>query len=77
MKRKDDGLTLIREILSELPTPVKPAAKPQAVHPFTRFNQVNQLVGASEADLGFMARLHRAYRSQVKVRRTCAVSACP
>ena len=34
-------------------------ATPQAVHHFTRFDQVNQLVGASEADpdLGFMARL--------------------
>ena len=34
-------------------------ASPQARHHFTRFDQVNQLVGASEADpdLGFMARL--------------------
>ena len=34
-------------------------ATPQAVHHFTRFDQVNQLVGASEADpdLGFMARM--------------------
>ena len=34
-------------------------ASPQALHHFTRFDQVNQLVGASEADpdLGFMARL--------------------
>ena len=34
-------------------------ATPQAAHHFTRFDQVNQLVGASEADadLGFMARL--------------------
>ena len=32
---------------------------PQARHHFTRFDQVNQLVGASEADadIGFMARL--------------------
>ena len=32
---------------------------PQALHHFTRFDQVNQLVSASEAqpDLGFMARL--------------------
>ena len=34
-------------------------ASPQALHHFTRFDQVNQLVSASEADpdLGFMARL--------------------
>ena len=34
-------------------------ASPQAVHHFTRFDQVNQLVSASEADpdLGFMARM--------------------
>ena len=34
-------------------------ASPQALHHFTRFDQVNQLVGASEADpdMGFMARL--------------------
>ena len=34
-------------------------ASPQALHHYTRFDQVNQLVGASEADadLGFMARL--------------------
>ena len=33
-------------------------ATPQSLHHFTRFAQVNQLVGASEADpdLGFMAR---------------------
>ena len=34
-------------------------ATPQSLHHFTRFDQVNQLVGASEADpdLGFMARI--------------------
>ena len=34
-------------------------ASPQSRHHFTRFDQVDQLVGASEADadLGFMARL--------------------
>ena len=34
-------------------------ASPQALHHFTRFDQVNALVGASEADpdLGFMARM--------------------
>ena len=37
----------------------KDALTPQARHHFTRFDQVGQLVGASEADvdLGFMARL--------------------
>ena len=54
----EDGLTPIGEMLGELPVPLKPA-KPQAVHHFTRFDQVDQLVSASEAqpDLGFMARL--------------------
>ena len=34
-------------------------SSPQAIHHFTRFDQVDQLVGASEADpdLGFMARM--------------------
>ena len=38
---------------------LKAALTPQARHHFTRFDQVDQLVGASEAnaDLGFMARL--------------------
>ena len=38
---------------------LKDALTPQAKHHFTRFDQVDQLVGASEADpaLGFMARL--------------------
>ena len=38
---------------------LKDALTPQARHHFTRFDQVDQLVGASEAnaDLGFMARL--------------------
>ena len=33
-------------------------ASPQALHHFTRFDQVNQLIEASEADpdIGFMAR---------------------
>ena len=38
---------------------LKDALAPRARHHFTRFDQVNQLVGASEADadLGFMARM--------------------
>ena len=45
---------------SSLGVPVKAIreASPQALHHFTQTDQVNQLVGASEAeaDLGFMAR---------------------
>ena len=61
MARKRDGLVPIEEAISDLDGPVKKLrdATPQAVHHFTRFDQVNQLVEASEADpdLGFMARL--------------------
>ena len=44
----------------------KDALTPQARHRFTRFDQVNQLVGASEADadLGFMARMMAAFPSR-------------
>ena len=61
MARKRDGLVPVEEAISDLDGPVKKLrdATPQAVHHFTRFDQVNQLVGASEADpdLGFMARM--------------------
>ena len=61
MARKRDGLVPIGEAISDLDGPVKDLreAAPQALHHFTRFDQVNQLVGASEADpdMGFMARL--------------------
>ena len=61
MARKRDGLVPIEEAISHLDGPVKKLrdATPQAVHHFTRFDQVDQLVGASEADpdLGFMARM--------------------
>ncbi len=45
--------------LDDVPVPAIRDASPQARHHFTRFDQVNQLVTASEADpdLGFMARL--------------------
>ena len=60
MQSKRDGLIPIGEALGVLGGPVKSIrdATPQAVHHFTRFDQVNQLVSASEADpdLGFMAR---------------------
>ena len=56
-----EGLLPAAEVLSGLDGPVKAIreASPQALHHYTRFDQVNQLVGASEADsdLGFMARL--------------------
>ena len=61
MERKQDGLVLIGKGLPSLDGPVKAIrnASPQALRHFTRFDQVNQLVWASEADpdLGFMARL--------------------
>ncbi len=61
MQRKRAGLTSIGETISGLGGPVKAIreASPQALNHFTRFDQVNQLVGAGEADpdLGFMARL--------------------
>ncbi len=61
MKRQRDGLVPIGDALSSMGGPVQAIreASPQALHHFTRFDQVNQLVGASEADpdLGFMARL--------------------
>ena len=61
MARKRDGLVPIGEALADLSGPVKEIrdASPQAMHHFTRFDQVNQLVEASEADpdMGFMARL--------------------
>ena len=60
MQRKRGELVPIGEAFSDLLGPVKSIrdATPQAVHHFTRFDQVNQLVSASETtpDLGFMAR---------------------
>ena len=61
MQRKRDGLVPISDAVSELGGPVQALreASPQARHHFTRFDQVNQLVSASEADadMGFMGRL--------------------
>ena len=61
MQRQRGELVPIGDALADLGGPVKAIrdATPQALHHFTRFDQVNQLVGASEADpdLGFMARL--------------------
>ena len=60
MQSKQDGLIPIGEALADLPGPIQAirAASPQALHHYSRFDQVNQLVSASEADadLGFMAR---------------------
>ena len=61
MQRKRGELVPIGEVIADLPGPVKAIreASPQALHHFTQADQVNQLVGASEADadLGFMVRL--------------------
>ena len=61
MQRQRGELVPIGEALADLPGPVQALreASPQALHHFTRFDQVNQLVSASEADpdRGFMARL--------------------
>ena len=61
MVHKRNGLVPIASALADLPGPVKAIreASPQALHHFTRFDQVDQLVRASEADpdLGFMARM--------------------
>ena len=60
MQRKRDGLLPIREAFSGPDGSEKALqdASPQARHHFTQADQVNQLIGASEADpdLGFMAR---------------------
>ena len=61
MQRQRGELVPIGDALSSMGGPVQTIreASPQALHHFTRFDQVNQLVSASEAepDLGFMARL--------------------
>ena len=61
MQRQRGGLVPIGDALADLGGPVKAIrdASPQAMHHYTQADQVNQLVGASEADpdLGFMARL--------------------
>ena len=58
MQRKQ-GLVPVAEALADLPGPVQALIpSPPAQRHFTRFDQVNLLVGASEADAdrGFMAR---------------------
>ena len=61
MQRQRGELVPVGEVIADLPGPAQAIreASPQALHHFTRFDQVNQLVSASEADadLGFMARM--------------------
>ena len=62
MERKRDGLVPVGEFLLRPGRAGESAPRrlaSQAQHHFTRFDQVNQLVGVSEADpdQGFMARL--------------------
>ena len=61
MQSKRGELIPVGKIIGGLGGPVKAIrdASPQALRHFTRFDQVNQLVSASEADpdLGFMARM--------------------
>ena len=61
MQGKQNSLVPVAKLIADLDGPVKAIreASPQALHHFTQVDQVNQLVGASEADpdLGFMARL--------------------
>ena len=62
MQRKRDDLVPIGDAFSDLgdgPWQALREASPQARYHFTQADQVNQLVGASEADpdLGFMARM--------------------
>ena len=61
MERKQNNLVPIGEAFSGLDRPVKTIRESahQALHHFTQADQVDELVGASEADhdLGFMARL--------------------
>ena len=52
MQRKRRELVPVAEAFSDLSGPVAALrdASPQALHHFTRFDQVNQLVSASEAE---------------------------
>ena len=55
MERKQDGFVPLGDVNAGVELPdgraLTPAA-PQARHHFTRLDQINQLVGASEADAG-------------------------
>ena len=68
MERQRSELVPIGDALADLGGPVQAIreATPQALHHYTRFDQVNQLVSASETtpDLGFMARTGSGADSQ-------------
>ena len=53
MRRKRDELVTVAKVFSDLDGPVKAVRGVSALarHHFTQADQVNQLVGASEADL--------------------------
>ena len=63
MLRKRDGFVPLGDVVAGVELPdgraLPSPSTPQARHHFTRLDQINQLVAASEADadLGFMARL--------------------
>ena len=61
MQRQRGELVPVGEVFSDLGGPIQAIreATPQALHHYTRFDQVNQLVRASEADpeRGFMVRM--------------------
>ena len=73
MQRKRGELVSVAEALADLGGPVQALrdASPQARRGFTRADQVNQLVSASEADpeRGFMARLMALLSSHEPVAR--------
>ena len=61
-QQKRGGFVSVGDLAPDLPGVQVPARRdraPQALHHFTRLDQIDQLVGVSEADpeLGFMARL--------------------
>ena len=67
MQRQRGELVPIGEVIGGLGGPVKAIreASPQAVHHYTRFDQVNALVSASEACAGSAGTGERALRVSV------------
>ena len=67
MQRKKNRLVPIGEAFGDLGGPVKAIreASPQALHHFTRFDQVNQLVSAGEAN-GSRSRFHGPHDGAVQ-----------
>ena len=59
MERKQDGFVPLGDVVAGVELPGSRALTPGARHHFTRLDQIDQLVDASEADadLGFMARM--------------------